>query len=237
MPSFREILTATDADMVKIFYKAGSNPSNDLIKQINKVAKTLDLNHAQLVCAAGFNRSISELIDIISIMGFRSYQLLIYRRNELYTTDAYQQLDIDNVLDIYAEHAAILENLNSLRELLRSRLGNIEAEIGKEAAPHHIMGYRIEIQAIYRCGIADKVFAEERLHQNIAQYRHMASEIKAMIDADMYPPSNMFFMDWLSSEEKRFLIKHQYVSLNMVKNRLQNSKLPKAEREMLEEFI
>ena len=237
MSTFREILTATDTDLVKIFYKVSASPSNDFIKQINKVAKGLSLNHAQLVCATGFNSTIPGLPDIISILGFQSYKLLIYRRNELYTTDTYQQLDISNVLDIYAEQTHA-EDLDDLRKLLHSRLKNVEADIRKNADPHHTISYRMEIQSLYHTAIADKAFAEERLKQpGISKCRQISSEAKAIIDANLCPPSNIFFMNELAPEEKRFLIENEYIDRNMLKNRLQNNTISQDEREMLEEFI
>ena len=76
MLSFTELLTASDSDLVKIFYKIKANPKDDFIIRINKVAAQLGLNHSQLVCALGFNKYIRNLSDIYSTLGFRSYRLL-----------------------------------------------------------------------------------------------------------------------------------------------------------------
>ena len=100
MLSFTELLTASDAELVKIFYKISVDENDDFIIKINKAAAQLDLNHSQLVCALGFNKHIRDLSDIYSTLGFRSYKLLSYRCNELYRTDTYNQLQIDNILDI-----------------------------------------------------------------------------------------------------------------------------------------
>ena len=56
MISFTELLTASDADLVKIFYNVKSDPSIDFIKNINSIAEQLKLNHSQLVSAIGFNK-------------------------------------------------------------------------------------------------------------------------------------------------------------------------------------
>ena len=237
MISFTELLTASDADLVKVFYKVKSDPSVDFIKNINSIATQLDLNHSQLVCAIGFNKNIRDLTDIISVLGFKSYKLMIYRRNELFTTDTYQQLGVDNILDIYSERLEDEEILETLRELLHPRLGHIEADIEKTDDPGHVMSYRMEIHSIYQAGIADKNFAEERLKKNIGKYRHMAGEINEIINANIFPPSNFFFMENISPDEKRELIQQKHVSSDMVKNRLQNSKISADERDMLEEFV
>ena len=194
MISFTELLTATDADLVKIFYKVKSDPSVDFIKNINSIATQLELNHSQLVCAIGFNKNIRDLTDIITVLGFKSYKVMIYRRNELFTTDTYQQLGIDNILDIYSARLEDEEILETLRELLHPRLEHIEADIEKTDDPGYTISYRMEIHSIYQSGIADKPFAEERIEKDIGKFRHIASELSEMISADIFPPSNFFFM-------------------------------------------
>ena len=237
MISFTELLTASDADLVKIFYKVKSDSSVDFIKNINSIAAQLELNHSQLVCAIGFNKNIRDLTDIITVLGFKSYKVMIYRRNELFTTDTYQQLEIDNILDIYSARLEDEEILETLREMLQPRLQHIEADIEKTDDPGTTISYRMEIHAIYQSGIADKSFAEERIQKDIGKFRHIASELSEMINADIFPPSNFFFMESISPDEKRELIQQEHVSSDMVKNRLQNAKISADEREMLEEFV
>jgi len=237
MISFTELLTANDADLVKTFYKVKSDPSVDFIKNINSIATQLELNHSQLVCAIGFNKNIRDLTDIMTVLGFKSYKVMIYRRNELFTTDTYQQLGIDNILDIYSARLEDEEILETLRELLHPRLQHIEADIEKTDDPGYTISYRMEIHSIYQSGIADKPFAEERIQKDIGKYRHIASELSEMISADIFPPSNFFFMETISIDEKRELIQQEHVSSDMVKNRLQNAKISADEREMLEEFV
>jgi len=237
MISFTELLTANDADLVKIFYKVKSDTSVDFIKNINSIATQLELNHSQLVCAIGFNKNIRDLTDIITVLGFKSYKVMIYRRNELFTTDTYQQLGIDNILDIYVARLEDEEILETLRELLHPRLQHIEADIEKTDDPGYIISYRMEIHSIYQSGIADKSFAEERIQKDIGKFRHIASELSEMINADIFPPSNFFFMETISTDEKRELIQQEHVSSDMVKNRLQNAKISADERDMLEEFV
>lgn len=236
--TFTELLTASDADLVKIFYKVKVDPDDDFIKRINKVAAQLDLNHSQLVCALGFNKHIRELTDIISVLGFRSYKLLCYRQNELFTTDTYQQLPIDNILDIYSARLEDEQIMTSLRELLMPRLEHIEADIEKNEDPAHVISYRMEVHAIYTSGIADKDFAEKRINKNgIGKYRIMANETGVIVESGLIPASNLFFMESISPEEKKDLIERQHISEDMIKNRLQNSKISQEERDMLEGYI
>lgn len=237
MISFTELLTASDDELVRIFYKTNSGKETDFIKRINIVATQLGLNHTQLVCALGFNKHIRELTDIQQQLGFRSFKLLTYRQNELFTTDTYTQLPIDNILDIYSERLEDQEVLNTLRELLRPRLAHIEAQIEKIDDPGHIISYKMEIHSIYTAGIADKKFADDRLKKDIGKYRLMANEANVIIEADYHPPSNLFFMDTLSPEERKNLIEGGHINKDMIKNRLQNAKISEEEREILEEHL
>ena len=237
MVSFTELLTASDADLVKIFYKLKPGEDQDFIKRINKIAGQMDLNHSQIVCALGFNKHIRDLTDIISTLGFRSYKLLSYRQNELFTTDTYQQLPIDNILDIYSERLEDEQILVMLRDLLRPRLEHIEADIEKNDDPSHIISYRMEIHAIYNAGIADKALAEERIKKDISKFRIMANESGVIVESGLIPPSNLFFMDAISPEEKRDLIENKHIPNEIVKNRLQNKNISEEERDMLEDFI
>lgn len=237
MISFTELLTASDEDLVKLFYKVKPGDDPDFIKRINKIAKQMGLNHSQVVCALAFNKHIRDLTDIVSTLGFRSYKLLAYRQNELFTTDTYQQLTIDNILDIYSEHLADEQILAMIRELLGPRLEHIEADIGKNDDPSHVMSYRMEIHAIYNAGIADKAFAEARVKKDIGKFRIIANELNVIAETGLVPPSNFFFMDTVLPEEKRELIQNNHIPAEMIKNRLQNSHISEEERDMLEEFI
>ena len=237
MISFTELLTASDADLVKIFYKVKSDPNDDFIVRINKVAAQLGLNHSQLVCALGFNRYIRDLADIYSSIGFRSYKLLSYRCNELFSTDTYNQLGIDNILDIYSERLEDQQILDSLREMLHSRLEHIEKDIDKNEDPGHIMSYRMEVHSIYSAGIVDQAFAELRINKDIGKFRMLSDEILVMVDSGFFPGSNLFFLDSLVPEEKKLLIENKHVNAEMVKNRIQNPKISSEEREVLEDYI
>ena len=237
MLSFTELLTASDADLVKIFYKIAVEENDDFIIKINKAAAQLGLNHSQLVCALGFNRHIRDLSDIYSTLGFRSYKLLSYRCNELFTTDTYNQLAIDNVLDIYSERLEDQQILNTIRQMINPRLANIEAYIDKNEDPSHIFSYRMEVHSIYSANIVDTAFAEQRLKLANGKFRLLSDEVNAIVQAGISPPSNLFFLDGLIPEEKKLLIEGQHISGDMIKNRLQNKAISQEERDLLETYI
>jgi hypothetical protein len=235
--SFTELLTASDSDLVKIFYKIKTNPKEDFIVRINKVAAQLGLNHSQLVCALGFNKYIRNLSDIYSTLGFRSYRLLSYRCNELFRTDTYNQLSVDNILDIYSERLEDQKILESIRGMLEPRLAHIEDDLDKNEDTSHVISYRMEIHSIYSAGVVDREFAELRLQKDISRFRILADEVLAVSEAGVLPPSNMFFMDCVSPAEKKTLIEKKYIDSDMIKNRLQNKSISEEERDILEEYL
>jgi hypothetical protein len=237
MPTFRELLTASDTDLVRIFYKVKTDPDADFIVRINRAAGQLELNHSQLVCALGFNRHIRDLPDIFSTLGFRSAKLLTYRCNELFTTDTYNQLPVDNILDIYSERLEDQEVLEALRGMLGPRLEHIEADIEKNGDPGHVISYRMEIHAIYQAGIVDQAFAGMRLERDIGKFRLMSGEAQCIAESGLVPAANMFFMDSLTPEEKKDFIERSQIHPDMIKNRLQNTQISQEEREMLESYI
>lgn len=235
--SFCELLTASDSDLVRFFYKIKSDPRDDFIIRINKVAAQLGLNHTQLICALGFNRHIRDLTDIQSILGFKSYKLLMYRNNELFMTDTYKQLSIDNVIDIYSEHLADQAIYDALRQLISPRLSNIQKRLTETEDPALIISYRMEVHAIYTAGLGDRAFAEARLKGDIGQYRLLSNEVNTIADNGLIPPSNMFFMDSLLPAEKQILIEKKQISQSMIENRLKNARISPEERDLLENYI
>jgi hypothetical protein len=237
MLSFTELLTASDSELVKIFYKFSVDEKDDFIIKINKAAALIGLNHSQLVCALGFNKHIRNLVDIYSTLGFRSYKLLAYRCNELFSTDTYNQLPIDNILDIYSERLEDQQILDTIKDMINPRLEHIEAYIDKHDDPSHIFSYRMEIHAIYSAGIVDQGFAEKRLKLKNGKFRILSDEVNAIIQAGVFPPSNLFFTNDIIPEEKKLLIENKHITPDMIKNRLQNKNISKEERELLETYI
>ncbi|MEX0951530.1 MAG: hypothetical protein WDZ86_04530, partial [Gammaproteobacteria bacterium] len=178
-----------------------------------------------------------ELTDILSVLGFKSYKLLMYRSNELFRTDTYKQLSIDNVIDIYSEHLADEDITQAIRELLSPRLSSIEAAIDSSDDSSLTICYRMEVHAIYTAALADLKFAEKRLGSNIGRFRLLAGEVSIIADSNLIPPSNMFFMDSLTPDEKVELIEKKLINQSMIENRLKNAKIPPEERDVLENYI
>lgn len=235
MASFREILTAGDTELVRLFYRVKAFSTTDFRQAINHAAAQLGLNHTQLVCALGFNPAIRDLTDILSLIGFSSYKLLTYRRNELFATDAYHQLDIDNVIDIYTTDAADAELLGIVRELLPRRLANIENKIIESEDAATVISYKMEIHALYSGGIATPAFAAARVAAPIAGLRQRIGEVQMIVAGAYLAPDRLFVMDTLLPEEKRYLLEAGYIDAALVATRLANADISEDERQMLED--
>ena len=233
MADFTEVITATPEKLVNLFYRLKPAPTRDFIVRVDWAATQLQLNHTQLVCALGFNPEMRSMSDILNVLGFSSFKPLRIRRNELFCTDAYQLLNIDNVIDIYTYAAGDREFNEELRTLLKRRLENLEAVVDQVEDPSPGISYRIEIHSIYNGGYVDKAFAEDRLSRDIGKYRLLASEVDAILTRKFLPPSNIFYMDSVTAEEKRLLIERGLIPVTMIRNRLDNPSISDAERDVL----
>jgi hypothetical protein len=76
-----------------------------------------------------------------------------------------------------------------------------------------------------------------RIEKEIAKFRQFSGEIDVIIDMIFEPPSNLFFQDFLSPEEKVSLNENKHITPDMVKNRLQNKDISAEERDLLEGYI
>ena len=100
-----------------------------------------------------------------------------------------------------------------------------------------IMIYKMEIHAIYAGGIATERFSERRMSQGLGKFRHMTDKTQMIVGEELIPPSNLFFLDSLLPDAKKFLIDSGGVTDLMIRNRMQNTAITADEREMLEDYI
>ncbi|NNL99819.1 MAG: hypothetical protein HKO62_03640 [Gammaproteobacteria bacterium] len=237
MPTFAELLNADADDLVRHCYQLSSWPGADFEVKVTHVAQQLALTHAQLTCAQGFNPRIVELPDIQEAAGFSSPRLLELHRAEVYTRDAYDGLNIDDVLELCTAVARNPDLTLVMQSLLPARLASIEAGIGRTDNPAYTVSYRIEVTALYASGIANPAFFAARLRDETAAYRLVTEEIIAAVESGLAPASNLFFGDELLGEEKLLLIEHKLIPGDMVRNRLANHDIDDEERAALEQAL
>ena len=240
MSTFRQLLRGNAEDLVRMFYKTRIPHEKGFIARLNAVADQLNVNHAQLVCGLGFNPGIANLPDVLSVVGFSSEKTLMLRRDELFKTDTYQELSVDDIIEVYSYSMPERSQLPRMQDLVASRLSNIENSLAKDSTLNRI-SYKMELHAIYNCSLADEEFVSTRWHSknralNDATGIHQ-DELRMIIDNKIVPAGNLFFSDELSPSEKLLLIESGEINISMIKNRMQNREISAAEREMLEDNL
>ncbi len=237
MPSFKEILTASPEKLVNFFYRIKPAPTNEFLVCIDWTATQMEVHHAQLVCALGFNAHARDLTDILALLGITSFKSLAIRRNELFATDPYEHLPIDNVLDIYTQTATDAEFTKAIQEAIPRRLELIEKSIG-HGNPALEISYRMEMHAIYNGALVGKEFAKKRLsNPALGPHRLVAGELEVIVDNNLLPAPNIFFMDSVLGEEKRVLVERGLISKEMVSNRLTNAAISEEEQQVLSSLV
>ncbi|HTT07624.1 MAG TPA: hypothetical protein VMH34_02385 [Gammaproteobacteria bacterium] len=238
MPTFKEILTATPEKLVNFFYKIKPAPTSEFLVCIDWTATQLEVNHWQLVCSLGFNAHARDLTDIMALLGITSFKSLAIRRNELFATDAYEHLPIDNVLDIYTHAIHDAEFTKAIQETIPRRLELVEKSIGRSGNPALEISYRMEVHAIYNGALVGKEFADKRLsNAALGPCRLVAGEVDVIVDNNLLPAPNIFFMDSVMGEEKRGLVERALITKDMVKNRLTNTGISDEEQQVLSTLV
>lgn len=234
---FSSLLNASSAFMLTRIQDIAMQEEPEPIKRVSLAAKKLGLNHLQLICAIGFNPDTKNLEEITRLLGFRLQKLLLFRLRELFITDIYTRLVIDNILDIYALYGktgptALIDSL------LAARLQHLESNLEEDKYPTRAMSYKMELRALYNAHIIPKEMVRKRMEdKSLAKYRILAKETLAVVSNKYLPANNLFFMSSISPEEKSELITQRHISFDLVKNRLQNRSISEEEREMLENYL
>jgi len=237
MSAFEEVLTASAESLLKMFYRLAIAGDLSQERRLRLVGRRMELHPTQLICALGFNPALRQLPDVLSVLGFARYEALAQRRNELFVSDIYRRLPIDDVLAIYKQVRDDQELLPVMQYLLEQRLENIEKRIEATVNSLVIERYKKEMRAIYNDGVASIEFAEMRLDKTDSGFRALLNEVNIITEARLIPVGDIFFRDSILAEEKRKLISKGVIGEELVRARLEDERLPAAERAMLEEQL
>ncbi|MFT4561459.1 MAG: hypothetical protein ACI9BW_001200 [Gammaproteobacteria bacterium] len=237
MTKFQEILTSSGESLLKMLYRSSANGGGRSANNAQEYARNLRLTYAQLVCALGFNRHIQDLPDVITIIGFDSYEALAKQRNHFFSNDIYDRLGIKDVLAIYAYVPDDMKLLPIMQYLLSARLAQIESRIEATVNSIVIERYKKEMRAIYSDGVAQIEFAEERLDKTHSGFRALLNEVSMIVQARLIPIGDIFFRDNILPEEKRRLILKGFIPKDLIEQRLEDSVVPELERIMLVEQL
>lgn len=233
MNPFEKLLRADGTELVKMLYHFRVDSRRDAEMRREQIAQTLGLNSTQLVCGFGFNKRAAALTDILFVLGFASFGDLAARRNYLFINDIYKQLSINNILEIYASVDTGDALVDSLPDLIFSRLSRIEAEIEGTINPIMIGSYKLEIRAIYERRLAPLEMAETRLTASYSGLRALTNEVALIVENKVMPAGVVFYNPGVNPEEKRRLVAAGLVPRELVETRLNEADLPEPEREVL----
>lgn len=237
MPEFHDILSASEEELVQIFYRIKDDPALSSEEKLNAVAKKFRLRSAQLVCAVGFNPNAKGLTEIFPLLGFESFDELARQRNEIFTTDIYRQIPYDHIAAIYERIKDDPEMLQLMPYLLKARLKKVEGKIEETVNSIIIDKYKSEMRAIYLDHIATIEFVEERLDNTDSGFRALLNEVAIIIESKIIPTGDIFFRDSILPEEKRKLLKKGLIPIELVESRLQDEDISSEERKVLLEHI
>jgi len=238
MSTFSDILTGEEEDLVKIFYsfQAKENP-DDNKNNLAAVAKKLKIRPEQLIISFGFNQNSKGLDEIVSVLGYESFEKLTKDRNEIYINDVYQNISLENILTLYSTIKNDDETLQVMQYLLRNRLENIESKIEATVNSLIIEKYKAEMKAVYADKIADIDFAEERLNNAESGFRALLNEACIITESRLIPAGDIFFRETILPEEKRKLLSKNLIPLELVESRLQEQNISKQEKQMLNDYL
>lgn len=233
---FDTILSASESELLQRFFKYKDSVAS-MGNRLAEIAKAEGLRPEQLLCAVGFNPHARVLTEIMPILGFATFEELAKGRNDVFTSDIYKRLPLDNVLAVYAAVRGDPANLQVMQYLLKERLEQVEQRIEETVNSMIIDRYKSEIRTVYNDGIAGVDFAEERLNRTDSGFRALLNEVGIIVDAKLIPAGDIFFRDTILPEEKRRLLARGLIPKDLIEARLNDENTPSDERAVLNEFL
>ena len=234
---FSKVLTAPAERLVNILYKTVIKEEEPRGTKLARIAKRLAMNSEQLTCALGFNAALRELTDVVQTLGFSSYDQLAKQRNEIFVSDMYRYLTIDDILCIYVNVAKDTATQAIMQYLLKTRLENIEKRIEATVNSLIIERYKKEMRSIYNDGLAQIEFAEARLDKTDSGFRALVNEVAIIVEARIIPVGDIFFRETILPEEKRKIMTRGLIPEEFITTRLEDKQISEQERKMLEDYV
>ena len=234
--SFKKMIRAS-ADDLPGFFSRFEDLDISKDKRMETITTDMSLRREQVICAVGFNPHAPALQGIPVIMGYDSFEQLVQDRNEIFITDIYKGLTLDNTLNIYNIVKDNPETLQIMHYLLKRRLENIEGRIEETVNSLIIEKYKAEIRSIYNDGIVNIEFAEERLGVKGSGFRALLNEVGIIVESKLIPAGDIFFRDTVLPEEKRRLLNKNLIPRELVEARLTAEDTPPEEKRILYDYL
>jgi len=236
MSIFDDILYENEEEILQRFYKFRSAESRTPVS-LEDIASGFKLRKEQLICAYGFNPVARYLIEILPVLGYATFNELVQERNNIFTTDIYKRLSLENVMKIYEMVKADPETLAVMQYLLRARLEKIESEIESTVNSMIIERYKTEMRAIYTSGIANIDFTEERLDRQDSGFRALLNEVSMIVESRIIPVGEIFFRDSILPQEKQKLLNKGLIPKELIQSRINDDSISADEKKILNDYL
>jgi len=236
MSIFNDIISAKEEELLQQFHNFRDDPAT-YSNRLPAIAKKYRMHPQQLICAVGFNPHIKFLTELFPIIGYATYNELAQERNEVFISDIYKRVSLDNILKIYEIVVTDREMLDTMQYLLKNRLVKVEQRIEETVNSLVIEKYKAEMRAIYNNGVATIEFAEERLNRQDSGFRALLNEVSIIVESRLIPAGEIFFRDSILPQEKKKLLKMGIIPKELVESRLAEAKTSNEEKKVLYEHL
>lgn len=236
MSKFDDIISADGEGLLQQFYKFRDD-TTPFDKRLIKLSRHFRLHPRQLLCAVGFNPNARYMTEIFPILGYATFNELCQERNDVFVSDIYKRISLDNVLKIYEIVMKDDKLLEVMQYLLKTRLMNIENRIEATVNSVVIEKYKSEMHAIYNDGIAGIDFAEERLNRNDSGFRALLNEVNIIVESKLIPAGEIFFRQSILPQEKQKLLNKGLIPEELIRSRLNDETTAPEEKKVLYDYL
>ena len=236
MASFKSIIHSHQGELLQFFHKFTDTPPSDT-DRIDWISDKAELKREQIICAIGFNSHAYELDEILPIMGLESFESLKKLRNDIFISDVYKKITLENIENIYAVAKDSPDKLQIIRYMLPDRLSRIEDKIENTVNSKLIEKYKVEMRMIYNDEIADIDFAESRLSNEDSGFRALINEVSIIIESKLIPAGDIFFRNNILPEEKRKIMSKGLIPEQLIVARLDEDEIPSEEKRILQDYL
>jgi hypothetical protein len=233
---FNDIISANEEELLQQFHNIRDD-ADTYSNRLPAIAKKYRMHPQQLICAVGFNPHVKFLTELFPIIGYATYNELAQERNEVFVSDIYKRVSLDNILKIYEIVVTDSEMLDTMQYLLKNRLVKVEQRIEETVNSLVIEKYKAEMRAIYNNGVATIEFAEERLNRQDSGFRALLNEVSIIVECRLIPAGEIFFRDSILPQEKKKLLQMGIIPKELVESRLAEAKTSTEEKKILYEYL
>jgi hypothetical protein len=236
MSSFDDILFESEEALLQRFhkFKSGNNLQGP---SLTDIAAGFRLRKEQAICAIGFNPDARLMIEVLPILGFATFNELDQERNNIFITDIYKRLSLENIVKIYERIREDQKTLQVMQYLLKSRLNKVESEIESTVNSMVIEKYKTEMRAVYSLGIAGMDFIEERLDRRDSGFRALLNEVTMIVENKLIPVGEIFFRDTILPQEKQKLLNKGLIPKELIQSRVNETGISTEEKKILNDYL